>query len=35
MSVVVNKSPGEFQQFVLHEIKKWGTVAADNNIKVE
>lgn len=35
MSVVVNKSPGEFQQFVLQEIKKWGTVAADNNIKVE
>ncbi len=35
MSVVVNKSPAEFQQFVLDEVKKWGSVAADNNITVE
>ncbi len=35
MSVVVNKSPAEFQQFVLDEVKKWGHVAADNNITVE
>lgn len=35
MSVVVNKSAAEFQQFVLDEVKKWGTVAKDNNITVE
>ena len=35
MSVVVNKSPAEFQQFVLGEVKKWGKVAVDNNITVE
>ncbi len=35
MSVVVNKSPAEFQEFVLQEVKKWGKVAADNNITVE
>lgn len=35
MSVVINKSPGEYQQFVLDEIKSWGKVVIDNNIKVE
>lgn len=35
MSVVVNKSPDEFQQFVLQEIKDWGKIVVDNNIKVE
>jgi tripartite-type tricarboxylate transporter receptor subunit TctC len=35
MTVVVNRSPAEFQQFVLEEIKTWGKVASDNNIKVE
>jgi len=35
MSVVVNKSPAEFQQFVLEEVKKWGKVASDNHIIVE
>ena len=35
MSVVVNKSPAEFQQFVLQEIKSWGKIVIDNNIKVE
>ena len=35
MSVVVNKSPAEYQQFVLDEIKSWGKVVVDNNIKVE
>jgi len=35
MSVVVNKSPAEFQNFVLEEVRKWGKVAADNNIAVE
>ena len=35
MSVVVNKSPDEFQKFVEDETRKWGKVAIDNNIKVE
>ncbi len=35
MSVVVNKSPQEFQQFVLEEIKSWGKIVIENNIKVE
>jgi tripartite-type tricarboxylate transporter receptor subunit TctC len=35
MSVVVNKSPEEFQQFVLDEVKSWGRIVIDNNIKVE
>jgi tripartite-type tricarboxylate transporter receptor subunit TctC len=35
MSVVVNKSPAEFQQFVLKEIKDWGKIVVENNIKVE
>jgi tripartite-type tricarboxylate transporter receptor subunit TctC len=35
MSVVVNRSPDEFQQFVQREIKDWGKIVIDNNIKVE
>jgi tripartite-type tricarboxylate transporter receptor subunit TctC len=35
MAVVVNRSPAEFQQFVLKEIKDWGKIVIDNNIKVE
>jgi len=35
MTVVVNKSPDEFQQFVLKEIKDWGKIVIKNNIKVE
>jgi tripartite-type tricarboxylate transporter receptor subunit TctC len=35
MSVVVNRSPAEFQRFVLEEIQTWGKVVADNNIKAE
>jgi tripartite-type tricarboxylate transporter receptor subunit TctC len=35
MSVVVNKSPEEFQQFVLQEIRDWGKIVVENNIKVE
>jgi tripartite-type tricarboxylate transporter receptor subunit TctC len=35
MSVVVNKSPAEFQEFVLQEVNKWGNVVTDNNIVVE
>ena len=35
MTGVVNRSPEEFQKFVLEEIKTWGKVATDNNIKVE
>jgi len=35
MTVVVNRSPDEFQQFVLKEIKDWGKIVIDNNIKVE
>src|SRR5688572_169108 len=35
MSVVVNKSPAEYQQFVVDQAKKWQKVVTDNNIKVE
>lgn len=35
MQVVVNKSPAEFQNFVQEEVKKWGKVVIENNIKVE
>lgn len=35
MTVVVNKSPEEFQQFVLQEIRDWGKVVIENNIKIE
>jgi len=35
MSVVVNKSPEEFSNFVREEVKKWGKVATENNITVE
>jgi tripartite-type tricarboxylate transporter receptor subunit TctC len=35
MSAVVNASPEEFQRFVLEEIKTWGKVVVENNIKVE
>lgn len=35
MTVVVNKSPAEFSEFVRQEVVKWGKVAADNNITVE
>jgi len=35
MDVVVNKSPEEYQQFVLQEIKNWSKIVIDNNIKVE
>lgn len=35
MTGVVNRSPEEFQQFVIQEIKTWGKVVIDNNIKVE
>ena len=35
MSVVVNSSPAEFQDFVQQEVRKWAKVAADSNITVE
>jgi tripartite-type tricarboxylate transporter receptor subunit TctC len=35
MSVVVNRSPEEFQRFVESEIRSWAKVVADNDIKVE
>ena len=35
MSVVVNKSPAEFQEFVVQEVSRWGKVVTDNNIVVE
>jgi tripartite-type tricarboxylate transporter receptor subunit TctC len=35
MSVVVNRSPREFQQFVEKEIKEWGKIVVENNITVE
>jgi len=35
MTVVVNKTPGEFNNFVSAEVKKWGRIVIDNNITVE
>jgi tripartite-type tricarboxylate transporter receptor subunit TctC len=35
MTSVVNRSPAEFQKFVHEEIKTWGKIVIDNNIKVE
>ncbi|HSE00573.1 MAG TPA: tripartite tricarboxylate transporter substrate binding protein [Burkholderiales bacterium] len=35
MTGVVNRSPAEFQQFVLTEIKTWGKIVIENNIKIE
>ena len=35
MTVVVNKSPAEFQSFVEEEVKKWGAVIVDNNLVIE
>jgi tripartite-type tricarboxylate transporter receptor subunit TctC len=35
MTSVVNRSPAEFQKFVIEEIRTWGKVVTDNNIKVE
>jgi hypothetical protein len=32
---VVNRTPEEFQRFVLEEIKTWGKVVVENNIKAE
>ena len=32
---IVNRSPEEFQRFVLEEIKTWGKIVVENNIKVE
>jgi len=32
MSVVVNKSPEEFQRFVLEEVRNWGKIVIENNI---
>jgi tripartite-type tricarboxylate transporter receptor subunit TctC len=35
MSVVVNKSPAEYQKFVEAQARKWEKVVAENNVKVE
>jgi tripartite-type tricarboxylate transporter receptor subunit TctC len=35
MSVVVNKSPAEYQRFIEDEVKKWSRVVVENDIKVE
>lgn len=35
MTVVVDKSPEAFQRFVLQEIKDWGKVVVENNIRIE
>lgn len=35
MSVVVNRTPAEFNEFVRGEVKKWGKIVTDNNITVE
>ncbi|MDB5921952.1 MAG: hypothetical protein JWN13_888 [Betaproteobacteria bacterium] len=35
MSVIVNKSPADYQTFVEKEVRKWSRVIIDNDIKVE
>ena len=35
MTGIVNRSPEEFQRFVQEEIRTWGKIVVDNNIKVE
>ena len=35
MTVVVDKTPADFDKFVRAEIEKWGRVVRENNIKVE
>lgn len=35
MTVVVNKSPEEFDRFVQQEVKKWGKIVIDNKITVD
>ena len=35
MSVVVNKSPAEYQKFVEAQADKWRKVVQENNVKVE
>lgn len=35
MTVVVNQSPAEFNQFVQQEVKKWGKIVVDNKITVD
>jgi tripartite-type tricarboxylate transporter receptor subunit TctC len=35
MSVVVNKSPAEFQKFVAEQAEKWRKVVLENKVKIE
>jgi tripartite-type tricarboxylate transporter receptor subunit TctC len=35
MSVVLNKSPAEFQKFVVDDVNKWRQVIQENNINIE
>ena len=35
MSVVVNKSPAEYQKYVAGQAEKWRKVVAENNVKVD
>jgi len=35
MSVVVNKSPAEFDDFVQKEVRKWGKIVTENHVTVE
>jgi tripartite-type tricarboxylate transporter receptor subunit TctC len=35
MTVVVNSSPAEFNQFVQQEVKKWAKIVIDNKITVD
>jgi tripartite-type tricarboxylate transporter receptor subunit TctC len=35
MTVVVDKSPADFDKFVRAEVEKWGRVVRENNIRVE
>ena len=35
MSVIVNRSPADYQRFIEDEVRKWSRVVIDNDIKVE
>jgi tripartite-type tricarboxylate transporter receptor subunit TctC len=35
MSVIVNRSPTDYQHFIEDEVRKWSRVVIDNDIKVE
>lgn len=35
MTVVVNRTPAEFNEFVRNEVQKWGKIVIENNVTVE